>query len=155
MHCFLGDWSNSCIASLLVRYSPVGEFEAAMPPTPGRTRSAAAQCLLRCAALGVRNVFAKEAQKLSVHFVCMRAGDSVWAAFHNVQAGSLDEFGGALSRRREPNNPIVIAADDERRHIHADKILSKVFKPSGNACQTRRAPLRGYPWIRTAVLPEP
>ena len=80
-------------------------------------------------------LFAQEAHQLRVDFLCMRPGDAVRPAFHDVQASALDHFGGAGAGRSDRNNAVLVAVDDKRWHINTFQVLAEVLVPSRNTCQ--------------------
>src|SRR5262249_10481562 len=91
---------------------------------------------LSYSSFGFDGLFAQEAQHLGIDFVCVSPEDAMWTTLDDIQTSPFDEFGRALSRRRNRNNAISVPMDDQCWHINAVQIFPEVLKPGWNTRQT-------------------
>src|SRR5215813_14389754 len=80
-------------------------------------------------------LFAEAAQQFGIHLLRMSPGYAVWAALHDHQSRTFDEFGCALSRSGDRDNPVIVTVNHKCGYIDAGHIFAEVLMPSWNACQ--------------------
>ena len=68
----------------------------------------------------------EKGEQVIVELVLVRPGQSMGCAWINLQGGVLDEFGGGVSRGANRHNLVVVAVDDESRHVKLPEVLGEV-----------------------------
>jgi hypothetical protein len=59
----------------------------------------------------------------------------VWTVFHDQQARTFDELGGALFRSRDWKNSVGVAVHHQRGHVDAGQIPAEVLVPGWDTRQ--------------------
>src|SRR5664279_389571 len=68
----------------------------------------------------------EECQQVGVELVFVRVSDAVRGTGINLQRGVLDEFGRGVSRGADRHDLVVVAVDDQGRHVELLEVLREV-----------------------------
>src|SRR5665811_683216 len=73
-----------------------------------------------------RRLRLEEGQQIGVELVLVRVGQAMGAARIDLQRRVLDEFRREYGRSRDRHDLIVIAVNDQRRHVELLQVLSEI-----------------------------